>query len=228
MQIQKIVLVTTILLIIPFWGKAAETDKKSFISKEQWSNYSRNYDFTETYKTKQQKNNTPKNSASPKLNKPLININSTVVKFIIYAAGIIIILLLLGLLIYNILKGVGEKVKNSSVNAISDNLENIENADLDSLLNNALNAGQFKEAIRTKYLLLLQTLNRLAFIKWKKDKTNGTYVNEMYGKSGFELFMKITIAFDRTWYGDKNISETDYYQLIPLFDQINTIIKDIE
>ena len=63
---------------------------------------------------------------------------------------------------------------------------------------------------------------------WKKDKTNGSYVAEMHGKEGFDLFRLLTISFERAWYGEKEIGESEYHMIIPLFDQINKIVMPNE
>ena len=229
MQLRKILYLSFILINISL-GHTIAKDQQQFISKNQWSKYSKNYDFTETYKTPEEKKPNKKFSKRNSENAPTtaLKTDSGLLMYLIYGIGILIILGLLGLLINAIMNGVGGKVKKEPLKATLNNIENIEDADLDNLLEDALTEAQFKEAIRIRYLLLLQTLNRLAFILWKKDKTNGTYINEMYNKKGFDLFMQITIAFDRVWYGDKTISKTDYYQLIPLFEQINTIITTNE
>jgi hypothetical protein len=46
----------------------------------------------------------------------------------------------------------------------------------------------------------------------------------MFGKVGFDLFRMLTLNFERVWYGEKEVNENDYLNLIPVFDQINSIV----
>ncbi|HEY4788874.1 MAG TPA: hypothetical protein VIH57_22650 [Bacteroidales bacterium] len=190
------------------------------IEKQQWSKYAKGYDFTENFK-QPKKNNKP---VKPRNFKP---VNMSWIKYLIWGVVIALLLVLITWLIVTIFKSTAEKVANQkSVNSLS--IEDIEEADLEQFLDQSMAEGSFKEAIRIRYLMLIRTLSRLRLVVWKKDKTNGTYVNEMYGKIGFELFRQVTVSFERVWYGDKEIGEAEYHSVMPLFDQLNKMVRPNE
>jgi len=102
--------------------------------------------------------------------------------------------------------------------------ENIHESDLDHFIKEALKEGNFSLAIRLYYLAGLKELSLQKAIKWKKDKTNRAYLNEMQQNPMFESFRQITHIFERVWYGKAQLEERDYKQIEPAFKQfINRI-----
>ena len=208
-----------IFLITMGTSFAMAGSNQEFIDKQQWSRFSKGYDYTENMK--KPKENKTINPA------PFKPINASWVKFLVWGLVILILLALITWLIVNIFRGTTEKVRNNqSFQSLT--VEDMEEADLEHFLDRSLIAGSFKEAIRIRYLMLIRTLSRLNLVTWKKDKTNGTYVNEMYGKEGFDLFRQLTINFERVWYGEKEIGELEYQRIVPLFDQLNKIVRPNE
>lgn len=210
------------ILFVQLTGSAfvGANPKQAIIDSTKWGKVTSRYDFTENFKNrKPKKPEQNKNKHSKGNSEPFFN--PQVIKYLIATIILIGLIILLILLLISIYKEGKEKF---STNLSNQPIEDIENADLESFLKQALNNGSFKEAIRIRYLILLKTLNTLRFVIWKKDKTNGNYVNEMYGKVGFDLFRLLTINFERVWYGEKEINETDYLNLIPVFDQINRMV----
>ena len=214
----KIILaILFVQLIGPVFVSANPNPKQTIIDSKKWENISKGYDFTENFK-----NRKPKKPKQPKNRNSEPFFYPEVIKYVIATIILIGLLILLIFLLISIYKEGREKF---STNLSNQPIEGIENADLDAFLKQALNNGSFKEAIRIRYLILLKTLNTLRFVIWKKDKTNGNYVNEMYGKVGFDLFRMLTLNFERVWYGEKEINENDYLNLIPVFDQINRMVS---
>ena len=207
-------------LIGSVFVSAEPNPKQTIIDHKKWEKISKGYDFTENFKNrKPKKPEQPKNKHAIANSEPFFN--PEVIKYVIATIILIGLLILLIFLLISIYKEGKEKFSNNLPNQP---IEDIENADLDAYLKEALNNSSFKEAIRIRYLILLKTLNTLRFVIWKKDKTNGNYVNEMYGKVGFDLFRMLTFNFERVWYGEKEINENDYLKLIPVFDQINSMV----
>ena len=208
------------LLIIPASGFAMDASNQEFISKPQWSKLSKGYDYTENIK---------KTNIKPKPYKPIAtpSFGLAWVKYLLWGFVILVLLVLIIWLIISVLKGKSEKVSNKkSFETLT--IDDIEDANLEDFLHQSLAEGSFKEAIRIRYLMLIRTLSRLHFVVWKKDKTNGSYVAEMHGKEGSDLFRLLTISFERAWYGEKEIGESEYHLIIPLFDQLNKIVMPNE
>jgi hypothetical protein len=205
------------IIIVPV-AMPAQGNKQVFIQKKEWSRYSKGYDFTE--KIKEITTNKKQHNFSSFHSVPL---GGAWLKYVLWGLVIAILLVLIIVLIVNVFKGVKEKVvDNKSFKTLQ--FDDIEEANLEHFLDQSLTEGSFKEAIRIRYLMLIRTLSRLELIVWKKDKTNGVYINEMYGKQGFDLFRNVTINFERVWYGEKEIDEQEYNSIIPVFEQLNKIV----
>jgi hypothetical protein len=224
---RQLILKITIFIIFSFLAinvsplSVSANNNKPFVSSQQWKENTKGYNFDENFKTiKPQKQTLKKNNFSfDSMFSKLSNAKYIFVGIVILILVILIVFVLLGLF-----KDTRWRISKKEAIIDETNIENIENADLENMLKQALNKGLYKDAIRFQYLILIRTLNKRNFINWKKDKTNGHYISEMYGKNGFDLFRSITIKFERIWYGEADIKETDYLRLIPLFEQINLIV----
>lgn len=109
------------------------------------------------------------------------------------------------------------------LNQIEDNLHE---SDLEKALRLALDAKDYRMAIRLYYLSIIKELSMRNWIKWKRDKTNGQYVSEMMEKPEGNTFRQLTIAFERTWYGDEDIALKHFELLSPQFQNfINSLKK---
>lgn len=98
--------------------------------------------------------------------------------------------------------------------------ENLQNAEFDALIQQAISKKQFTLAIRLYYLAIIKELNITGAIKWKKDKTNSTYIREMRPHKLFDSFRHITSIFERVWYGDTAFGEADFYSIQPTFQDV--------
>jgi hypothetical protein len=179
----------------------------------------RKYQYEEDYKTIKPSNKKP-NSQSGLFYSFLSNL-----KFISLIAIVLILIAVLVYLIIWVFKEFRWNISENATYQITDAVDHIDHANLENLLHQAIVEGRFKDAVRFRYLILIRSLNQQKIITWKKDKTNGHYVNEMFGKKGFDLFKLITFKFERIWYGGIEIKEKDYNDLVPMFDQINVIIN---
>jgi hypothetical protein len=106
--------------------------------------------------------------------------------------------------------------------------ENIHAADLEKLYNAALAAGNFRQAIRICYLVVIRELSSQQLIKWKKDKTNREYMLEMMNHSAQKHFREITFLFERIWYGEAEINEKNFQLISPRFNSFISVLKNHE
>lgn len=99
--------------------------------------------------------------------------------------------------------------------------EDIAEVDLGSRLRSALGAEDHREAVRVRYLLLLQALDAAGTIAWRRDKTNRQYVAEVRAADPDRAgaFARATRAFDAVWYGERSVSADLYARLAPAFDE---------
>ncbi|MBU3822851.1 hypothetical protein KO566_12330 [Flavobacteriaceae bacterium XHP0103] len=88
--------------------------------------------------------------------------------------------------------------------------DNIENADINALINNAENANDYRLAIRYYYLLVLKTLTLKNHIKFEDDKTNAEYLNETNDKPYGKDFAYTSYLYNYIWYGEFPLNTTQY------------------
>ena len=99
-------------------------------------------------------------------------------------------------------------------------VEDIAEVDLATLLAAARADGDWRGALRLRYLLLLQTLAAAGAIAWARDKTNRTYAAEVRAwdaaRGGAPLapaFARATSLFERVWYGGLAVVESRLAEL---------------
>ncbi len=90
--------------------------------------------------------------------------------------------------------------------------------DLERFLRQALEAGDYKTAVRVLYIGAIQQMNELHLIIWKKDKTNRDYINEMRGRNAYQQFKNVTLVYEVVWYGDTLITLPEFEQMQSLFN----------
>ena len=100
--------------------------------------------------------------------------------------------------------------------------EDLQNAEFEALIQQAISKKQFTLAIRLYYLAIIKELNITGAIKWKKDKTNSAYMREMRAHKLFDSFRHITGIFERVWYGDMPLDETGFQSIQPAFQNLLT------
>ena len=99
--------------------------------------------------------------------------------------------------------------------------EDIADVDLGTRLRAALDRGDHREAVRVRYLLLLQALDASGALAWRRDKTNRQYVAEVRASrpDRAATFARATRVFDAVWYGERPVPPALYAELAPLFDE---------
>jgi hypothetical protein len=78
--------------------------------------------------------------------------------------------------------------------------------------------GDLRGALRWRYLLLLERLDELGMISWRREKTNLMYTNEIKDPGVRSAFREITSWYERSWYGAWTLPEPDYHRLMEKFD----------
>lgn len=139
------------------------------------------------------------------------------------------------LLAYLILRFVGEGnifgIKKRRISAPSVQIdlehveENLETADLDPLIRQAIADKNYALAVRLYYLAILKELHIKGAIDWKKDKTNRAYVREMRENPFFEPFKNTTAVFEQVWYGSQTIDENKFRIIQPDFQNFLKNLK---
>ena len=83
-------------------------------------------------------------------------------------------------------------------------------APYEKYVDDALEGGDFRSAIRFSFLIAIRDLSSKKLIYQSKDKTNFEYILELSLHPVSEFFNDITKIFERTWYGDIQADNNDY------------------
>ena len=185
-------------------------------SDERYSKLTEDIDYTE--ENYERKKINKKNEAPPVKFEGL----GAVLKFIFILSGIALLafLLIKALTNENLFSPRDKKLKPATIIDLEKIEENLEETELQDPLQQAIADGNFPLAVRLYYLAVLKNLSLNKKIKWKKDKTNGEYLRELAGTSIFEEFQKITLVFERIWYGKMELTQADFSEVEKLFLKI--------
>lgn len=138
--------------------------------------------------------------------------------------GVIAIIVVVFLIAYMILNKEGswsfKKHSDKTIITINTtNEEDVEDMDLESLINKALQDNDYRLAIRYQYLKTLKHLAQKNVIKYHAKKTNLDYLNELTSKDQKKGFSYLSYLYSYIWYGEFAISETQYANAEQAFNQ---------
>lgn len=93
---------------------------------------------------------------------------------------------------------------------LQEDIEDIKEADLEKLVEDAIQSEDFKRAVRYSYLIMLRELTERGLIQWSSAKTNYDYLEEIKEKSLKASFYEMTHIFEYIWYGDVPINREGF------------------
>lgn len=91
--------------------------------------------------------------------------------------------------------------------------ENLHEAEMNPLIRQAIEQGQYALAIRLYFLAILKELSLMQAIRWKKNKTNREYLQELQNQSDHADFSRTARIFERIWYGNRIITAGEFRQV---------------
>jgi hypothetical protein len=182
--------------------------------KSSWEEMTKDVDYSEV-------------RPEPKRSEPDINIPD-MPKPLPTGIGYILIVVIVLLLIFLIVRfmlsrytGSG-KLKKEKITINVEKEEEIEPSYLEEELSRAISEGNYREALRYRYLILIAKLASLEWIIWKKDKTNRSYLNEMRLKANhYKEFSNLTLVFEEVWYGDRGIDSGLFNRFSQRYDDFH-------
>lgn len=149
---------------------------------------------------------------------------SDTLKYIFFAIAIAALVFVLWRIIQAQMKLKNPTVKRQ-ISDLEQAVDEIEESDLDRFLREALESDNYKMAIRVYYLMIIKGLSDKELIKWKKDKTNRTYIREMKTTDYYKQFKQITGDFEKAWFGENEVTKNDFQRLQPEFQSFVNVIK---
>jgi hypothetical protein len=100
--------------------------------------------------------------------------------------------------------------------------ENIHEIAFDQAILNAINTDDFRLAIRLLYLQTLKALTDKGIINWQVNKTDMTYLKELNDSPYQQLFLELTLQFERSWYGDQSMKRNEFVSVADRFEFFKT------
>ena len=133
-----------------------------------------------------------------------------VLQYLLYLGIIILVVVIIVMVFSNITI---EKKLDAIAPLDLEDIEDIETIDAKSGLEIALEAGNYREAVRMLFIQLLQVLVIEESITWKPKKTNRDYLREMSEHDKVVHFRILVMAYERVWYGSEDI-DRPYFDLL--------------
>ena len=122
---------------------------------------------------------------------------------------LVIVVLFLGILSWYLLQNniVGRK-QSIATGKINEDItgENIFDINYQKEIEKAVNAADYRLAIRLMFLRLLKRLSQKRIIEYKQERTNFDYLSQLYSTGYYNDFFRLTRNYEYTWYGKFNVN----------------------
>jgi large-conductance mechanosensitive channel len=185
------------------------------LSPKQWQEVSEGVDYTETYKDLEQET---KASNSIKWNP--FDYDFSNLKYVFYFLVSALIVFLLIKIILSFKTNPSIKPKTISIDSIEEIEEKMHELDMDLLLKEALQAKNYRIALRINFLIIIKMLSQKGDIVWAKEKTNWEYYSEVKDINLSALFKEIIISFEPVWYGEHQLTEEQFNLVSPTYENL--------
>lgn len=204
------------------------------VDKVQWKKSIDGMKFSKKAKTqkkkkikKEEQNNGAGNAARRASN------NNSSFSFKTFAQTILIFLgvVLLAFVVFKVVVGdailVNKEVRRSRPVSLAEIETNLQEADVEGFLKQALEDKNYRLAIRLYYLAIIKELAGKGVIEWKRDKTNGHYMRELRNKKHPKLkdFRAVTRIFEYVWYSDMVFDGAQFEEVRINFKDLLAAIK---
>lgn len=155
------------------------------------------------------------------------DVNSRLISTIVLS---VVVLVLLVLIVYLVVRRIDDhEGKLVSLDDTAYRLEDLEagmpESDLERFLREARNMGDFRAVVRIYFLIALHRLNEQGLIKWERDKTNLTFLEELSQTSHADEFSALTRTYELIWYGEAPIDQQRFERIAPRFDAFLEILR---
>lgn len=103
--------------------------------------------------------------------------------------------------------------------------EDIHELDFNTMIEDAIAKGNYREAIRLSYLKILKQLTDKDLIKWQLDKTNTDYYHELKQTKYQKPYKKVSLLFEYVWYGEFQVKEADFKNTMNDFKGLSNLLN---
>jgi len=223
-MINSLKLVSTVFLLLlvcssAFNQEIANTTQKETLTEDSYNELLKELDYSETKRVLRPKPNKKKGKNSD-LNRPETSSwNIPGIGSVFSVLAYALIFLLVGALLFVIFNNVQiDKKINTEVEVDEEEIEDIEDVDVSQKFSEALANGDYRSAIRWRFLNVLQILSLKKIILWKPDKTNRDYNREITDIELKNKFRQLALYYENVWYGDMTIDQDLFKTLDPHFE----------
>jgi hypothetical protein len=126
---------------------------------------------------------------------------------------LVIVVLFLGILAWYLLQNniVGRNQPITS-KKISEDLstEDIFDINYQKEIEKAMNAGDYRLAIRLMFLRLLTQLSQKRIIEYKQERTNFDYLSQLHSTRYYNDFFRLTRNYEYAWYGKFEVNQETF------------------
>lgn len=204
-----------IYLTITFWfftlsGGAQKNDRLR-LDPEVWEKSKKEVSYDPVKEKEQKAPQTDNNT----------NWNLSFIQPLLFGLVIAVILIALIIVIRKSRQPAIIKSGRIQANTLAEAEENLPDVTLDKIYQEAIEKGEFKSALRIKFLMILQSMIDAEMIIWKKRKTNEQYLRELTQSELKNSFNHIVLLYDKIWYGYVSLSEDQYHLVIQRINSLN-------
>ena len=157
-------------------------------------------------------------SENPKINKEF---NFSIPSWVSHSLMVLIIGALVFFIVFTVLKNPGVELNTRMTSLSEDDIQSIEenlfDNDLEKYIHEAKLGGDYKLAIRFSFIYIIRLLDENEIIKWRKQKTNHEYLNELEGNPFKDSFSYCKLIFENLWYGSSSFSNSALIQTLDLY-----------
>ena len=146
--------------------------------------------------------------------------------YVLTAVIIVILLIAIILLINQSNKSASVEVKRKQAATLEEAEDDLPDVELTDLFQEQIDKGEWRLALRVKFLMILQDLMDRKHIIWHKRKTNQQFAREIKNTNIRLSFTLLASTFDRVWYGNNVLSETDFNATIGELDKLHTQLHE--
>ncbi len=208
-----------------------EVERARDFDKNKWEKAKQGIDYSKDVARERKRKEKPTNGKGPNeagtLKRWLNGDASPVLKVLLILFAIAAVLLLLRVFL-GLNQPKNKKIAKPLSEADVDEIEhNLQEANLEQYIEQAISDENYRLAIRLYYLMVLQALVKQQWIDWQRDKTNRDYWREMQRTPMADAFGQITLLFERIWYGESAIGVAEFNQIEPSFKSFIAHIQSL-
>lgn len=198
------------------------------LNQEKWEDLRKNVQYTEKFEKKTPDDpaefDETTDSTPTRSNTNLPDLSG--LGYVLIAVVILALILAIIFLVKQSNKTASVAVKRKQATSMEEAEEDLPDVELTDLFQDQINKGEWRLALRVKFLMILQDLIDQNHIVWLKRKTNQQFVKEIKDTSIRLTFSMLAGTFDHVWYGDESLNELQFSATIAELDKLHIKLNE--